>query len=161
MAFIVLIQTIYSNPISAFIVAFSSVLISSIIMYIIGRYGGYKLVKLIIGEEDTKKASDLLNHKGKIYFPLMMLFPIFPDDALVMIAGTLKMSLKWFIPSVVLGRGIGVLTIIFGLSFIPFHLFTSFWHWFIFILICAVGILLVFYLATKLNNYLEKHKHIK
>ena len=139
MAFIMLLQALYDNPPIAFLIAFSGVLLSSFMLYILGRFGGYSLAKKIIGEEDCEKASDLLNNKGTIYFPIMMLFPIFPDDALVMVAGTLKMSLKWFIPSIVIGRGIGVATIVFGLSIVPFDKFTTIWHWIIFILICAHG----------------------
>jgi membrane protein YqaA with SNARE-associated domain len=81
---------------------------------------------------------------------------MFPDDALVMVAGTLKMSLKWFIPSIVIGRGIGVATIIFGLSIVPFDKFTAWWHWVLFILACAIGIALVFLAASKFNKHLEK-----
>ena len=156
MAFIMLLQALYNNPPIAFLIAFSGVLLSSFMLYILGRFGGYSLAKKIIGEEDCEKASDLLNNKGTIYFPIMMLFPIFPDDALVMVAGTLKMSLKWFIPSIVIGRGIGVATIVFGLSIVPFDKFTTIWHWIIFILICAIGIALVFFLATMFNKYMEK-----
>ena len=83
-------------------------------MYLIGKFGGRKIVEKIIGEKDCETASQLLNNKGIAYFPVMMLFPIFPDDALIMIAGTLNMSLKWFIPSIAFGRGIGVATIVFG-----------------------------------------------
>ena len=86
----------------------------------------------------------------------MMLFPIFPDDALVMIAGTLKMSLKWFIPSIIIGRGIGVATIVFGLTSIPYDKFTTVWHWIGFILICAAAIFTVFFLAHKFNKFMEK-----
>ena len=156
MAFIMLLQALYNNPPVAFFVAFSGVMLSSFMLYVLGRFGGYSLAKKIIGEEDCEKASDLLNNKGIIYFPIMMLFPIFPDDALVMVAGTLKMSLKWFIPSIVIGRGIGVATIIFGLSIVPFDKFTTVWHWIIFILICALGISLIFFLATMFNRYMEK-----
>lgn len=156
MAFIMLLQALYNNPPVAFFVAFSGVMLSSFMLYVLGRFGGYSLAKRIIGEEDCEKASDLLNNKGIIYFPIMMLFPIFPDDALVMVAGTLKMSLKWFIPSIVIGRGIGVATIIFGLSIVPFDKFTTVWHWIIFILICALGIALIFFLATMFNRYMEK-----
>ena len=156
MAFIMLLQALYNNPPVAFFVAFSGVMLSSFMLYVLGRFGGYSLAKKIIGEEDCEKASDLLNNKGIIYFPIMMLFPIFPDDALVMVAGTLKMSLKWFIPSIVIGRGIGVATIIFGLSIVPFDKFTTVWHWIIFILICALGIALIFFLATMFNRYMEK-----
>ncbi len=158
MAFIMLLQTLYDNALVAFIVAFSGVMLSSLMMYLIGRYGGYNLGKKLIGEEDCEKASDLLNNKGLIYFPMMMMFPAFPDDALVMVAGTLKMSLKWFVPSIVFGRGIGVATIVFGLSVVPFDKFTSVWHWVAFILLCALFIVGVFFLAHRFNKFMEKKK---
>lgn len=154
MAFIILLQSLYDNPPLAFFLALSGVFLSSTMLYVIGRFGGYNLCKKLLGEKDCEKASDLLNNKGLIFFPVMMLFPMFPDDALTMVAGTLKMSLKWFIPSIVIARGIGVATIIFGLSFVPFDKFTTVWHWIAFILICAIGIALVFFLAAKLNKYL-------
>ncbi|MBQ8413875.1 MAG: TVP38/TMEM64 family protein [Clostridia bacterium] len=156
MAFIILLETLYEDSWVAFIVAFSGVMLSSLMMYLIGRYGGYNLGKKLIGEEDCEKASDLLNNKGLIYFPMMMMFPVFPDDALVMVAGTLKMSLKWFVPSIVFGRGIGVATIVFGLSIVPFEKFTSIWHWVAFILICALLIIGIFFLANRFNKYMEK-----
>ena len=158
MAFIMLVQALYQNPPLAFLISFSAVMLSSLMMYLIGRFGGYNLCKKLLGEEDCEKASDLLNNKGTIFFPLMMLFPMFPDDALVMVAGTLKMSLKWFIPSIVVCRGIGVATIIFGLSSIPFDKFTTPWHWVGFIAACALGIFLIFFGAAKLNKYLQKNK---
>lgn len=155
MAFIILLKTMYENPVISFILAFSGVMFSSFMLYILGRFGGYSLCKKIIGEEDCEKASDLLNNKGLIYFPMMMMFPVFPDDALTMVAGTLKMSLKWFIPSIVIGRGIGVVTIIFGLSLVPFDKFTAWWHWVLFILLCALLIVVVFFCANRFNKYLE------
>ena len=161
MAFILLLQALYDNPVLAFVVALSGVFLSSFMLYVLGRFGGYNLAKRLLGEKDCEKASDLLNNKGLIFFPVMMLFPMFPDDALVMVAGTLKMSLKWFVPSIILGRGIGVATIIFGLSFVPFDKFTTPWHWIIFVLLCAIGIVTVFFLASRLNKYLEKKKNIK
>ena len=154
MAFIILLKSLYNDPIVSFILAFSGVMLSSFMLYVLGRYGGYSLCKKILGEEDCEKASDLLNNKGLIYFPMMMMFPVFPDDALTMVAGTLKMSLKWFIPSIVIGRGIGVVTIIFGLSLFDFSSF-DWWHWVLFILGCALVILAVFFCANKFNKYLE------
>ena len=156
MAFIMLLQALYNNPLLAFTVALSGVFLSSFMLYILGRFGGYSLCKRLLGEKDCEKASDLLNNKGLIYFPIMMLFPMFPDDALTMVAGTLKMSLKWFVPSIIIGRGSGVATIIFGLSSVPFDKFTSIWHWVAFILACAIGIALVFFFASKLNKHLAK-----
>lgn len=158
MAFIILLGAIYPLQWQAFLIAFIGVMTSSFLMYITGRLGGYRICKKILGEEDCEKASDLLNNKGVVFFPIMMLFPVFPDDALVMIAGTLKMSLKWFIPSIVIGRGIGIATIIFGLGNIPYDKFTTPFHWIGFILACAAGIVLVFFLANLLNKYLAKKK---
>ena len=155
MACILLVQTLYTEPWEAFVIAFSAVMLTSLVMYLMGRFGGYKLCTKVLGEGDCEKASELLNEKGLIFFPLMMLFPIFPDDALVMIAGTLKMSLKWFIPSIVIGRGIGVATIVFGLGSVPFEKFSSPWHWVCFIALSALFLLAVFFGAYKLNKYIQ------
>ena len=155
MAFIILVQALFDSVWQSFAIAFTGVMLSSLIMYLTGRFGGYRLCKKILGEKDCNRASELLNNKGAVYFPLMMMFPLFPDDALVMVAGTLKMSLKWFIPSIVLGRGIGVVTIIFGLGAIPYDKFTTPWHWIIFVGVCAIGVIGVFYLAYRFNKYLE------
>ncbi len=156
MAFILLVQALFDSLWQSFAVAFAGVMLSSLIMYLTGRFGGYRLCKKILGEKDCERASTLLNNKGAVFFPLMMMLPMFPDDALVMVAGTLKMSLKWFVPSIVFGRGIGVVTIIFGLGTIPYDKFTTPWHWIIFIAICAIFVVTVFYLAYRFNKYLEK-----
>ena len=156
MAFIMLIQTFFDKPWQAFALSFSGVVICSVAMYIIGRAGGYRICEILLGEDDCKKASDLLNHKGAIYFPLMMMFPVFPDDALVMIAGTLRMSMNWFIPSILIGRGIGVAAIIFGISSIPFDKFTTPLHWILFIIACAILISAVFYAAHLFNKFLDE-----
>ena len=159
MAFILLIQALFDSLWQAFAIAFIGVMLSSLIMYLTGRFGGYRLCKKILGEKDCERASQLLNHKGAVFFPLMMAFPLFPDDALVMVAGTLKMSLKWFIPSILFGRGIGIVTIIFGLGIIPYDKFTTPWHWIIFITVCLAFVVFVFYLAHKLNKYLESRNN--
>ena len=158
-ALTVLYQALFNSPWKAFLYVFVSIELASILMYLIGRFGGYAICKKILGEKDCERASTLLNNKCVIYFPLMMLFPLFPDDALVMLAGTFKMRLKWFIPSIVIGRGVGVATVIFGITIIPFNRFTSFWHWLLFIIGCLAGVALVFYLAHLLNNYLERRRN--
>ena len=156
MAFIVLLTAIYPSQLTAFLIAFIGVMLSSLLMYLTGRFGGYAICTKLLGKEDCEKASRLLNNRGVVFFPVMMLFPLFPDDALVMIAGTLKMSLKWFIPSIAVCRTIGIATIVFGLGNVPFDQFTTIWHWAGFILVCAIGIISVFWAANKLSLYLER-----
>jgi uncharacterized membrane protein YdjX (TVP38/TMEM64 family) len=155
----VVIQTLYEDPFVAFAVAFTGVLLSSLFMYVTGRFGGYNLCVKFLGQEDCDKATKLLRNKGTAFFPLMMMFPAFPDDALVMIAGTMKMSMAWFVPSIVLGRGIGTATIVFGLSFIPFDKFTTIWHWLGAGLIFGVVVVGLFFGAFKLNKYMEKRNN--
>ena len=158
MAFIILCTKLYDNPWLAFGVSFASVMISSFAMYITGRFGGYKVCEKILGKEDCEKSLELLTTKSTIFFPLMMLFPAFPDDALVMMAGTIKMKLKWFIPSIVICRGIGILTIVFGFSFIPFEEFTTLYDWVVFITVCIVWIFIIFHFANKLSKKIESKK---
>ena len=159
MAFILLLQAMYENPWHAFALAFIGVMLASLLMYLMGRYGGYRICEKLLGKEDCEKASQLLNNKGAVYFPIMMLFPMFPDEALTMVAGTLKMSLKWFVPSVVIGRGIGIASIVFGLGNIPYDKFTSVWHWVAFIAACAIVVVAVFYAAYRFNKFLEKRNN--
>lgn len=158
MAFTLLSMTIYTEPWQAFVISFVSMLIASTTLYIVGRYGGYKICAKYLGEKDCDRALGLLRDHGTVYFPLLMMFPTFPDEALTMIAGTLKMSLKWFIPSIVIGRGIGIATITFGLTSIPFDQFTTPLHWIVFILLCAALIVGVFYGAHRINVVMEKRR---
>ena len=160
MTFILLAVALFPEPVKAFLLAFIGVMLSSAAMYLTGRAGGYKLCEKLLGGKDCACASELLRNKGSVYFPLMMLFPAFPDDALVMVAGVIKMKLGWFIPSVLIGRGIGVATIVFGLNVVPFASF-SLYDWFVFVSACAFWIIVVFYLAHKLNLKMEKSRECR
>lgn len=157
MTFILLAVALFPEPVKAFLIAFIGVMLSSSAMYLTGRAGGYKLCEKLLGGKDCARAAELLRNKGSVYFPLMMLFPAFPDDALVMLAGFIKMKLGWFIPSVFFGRGIGVATIVFGLNIVPFASF-SLYDWFVFVSVCTFWIVLVFYLAHRLNIKMEKSR---
>lgn len=161
MAFTLLTQAIYPTTWEAFLISLIRVMICSTLLYTIGYFGGHKICQKILGKEECDKALGLIRTKGTVYFPVMMMFPIFPDDALVMIAGTLKMSLKWFIPSIIFGRGIGVATVVFGIGAVPFEKFTSGWHWALFIGICIAGIVTVFFMSHKLNKWIDKKRKIK
>lgn len=162
MAFVILSHTLYpDDALKAFFLSFSSVIIASTILYILGRLGGYKICAKLLGKEDCDKSLDLLRRRGTVYFPLMMLFPIFPDDALVMIAGTIKMKLSWFIPSIVVGRGIGIATVLLTVNIIPFDEFTSLYDWLLFITFCVFWITTIFKLANKLDAHLAKKAEAK
>lgn len=155
MAFIILSEAMYDYQWQAFLLCFISVMIASSVMYLLGRVGGYRLCVKLLGEEDCEKALTLLKNRGTVYFPVMMLFPMFPDEALTMVAGTIRMSLKWFLPSIVVARGIGIATIVFGLGSLPLDRFL-WYHWCIFVPVCVAVVVGVFFAAHRLNVYLEK-----
>ena len=135
-----------------FLVCFSGVVISSLLMDILGRYGGARIVKWLIGEDEFNLAQNLLKTKKYTYLPFMYLLPVFPDDALCMVAGISKIKFWYHATIIVSCRGIGVTTIVFGLNLIPYQDFTSFYEWFL------LGAALIIYvsLLLKVANYLDK-----
>ena len=46
----------------------------------------------------------------------------------------------------------------FGLAVIPYDKFTTPWHWIGFILICIIGLGIIFFGAHLFNKYLEKKR---
>ncbi len=145
-----------------FLLCFSGVLISSVLMDLMGRFGLKKLFEKIIGEEDMIKAEQLLNKYGKAYIPLFYLFPLFPDDAICCVAGSIKVNFWYHLASIIICRGIGVATIVFGISILPEEVITftstNIWDYVEVVTIIAFWVIVAFYLATKANKYFEKLK---
>ena len=77
-----------------FVVSVSGVIISSMAMFFVGRFGGEKIAVKLVGRESLKQAQELIEVKSKIFLPLMFIFPVFPDDALCLVAGMTKM--RWW-----------------------------------------------------------------
>ena len=123
-----------------------SVVLTSSLMFIIGKYGGKKLVEWIIGKEESEKSKHLLKIAGKAGLPMMYLLPGFPDDTLALVAGTCDISFLYNFVCTLLFRLIGVFTITFlGSNFIPFASFNMV-QWLLFVLVClAIGFLVLFF----------------
>jgi len=109
----------YLPPFVIFLICFASVVITSVVMDLIGRFGGNKAIVKILGQEDYDEAKDLVQEKGMVYVPVMYLLPIFPDDAICMVSGATKMNFWVHLVEIILCRGIGCATIIFGVELIP------------------------------------------
>lgn len=146
------------KPWTAFFFTYLCVILTSTLLYIIGKAGGYRICEKMLGKEDCERSLELLRTRGTTYFPLMMLFPIFPDDALVMIAGTTRMKLSWFIPSITICRGVGAATIIFGMTIIPFEQFSGPYDWIILVTVCFFWIQQLFKIANKVDLYFVKKR---
>ena len=90
-----------------------------ILSYWLGRWFGSKAVKWVAGsEEDFDKWSKFINEKGKIWYLLSVLLPVFPDDILCIIAGSLKMDFGFYTLANLIGRSIGLITMLVVLKYI-------------------------------------------
>ena len=159
----------YLHPALIFLICLTSVVLTSIVMDLIGRFGGNKAIVKILGKEEYEEAKDLIQEKGMVYVPVMYLLPIFPDDAICMVSGATKMNFWVHLLEIILCRGIGCATVIFGVQIIPPEVssFTSRnpvdYLRVALLIIAYVGLLL--YLAKLvdkwLSGFLAKRKHKK
>ena len=142
--------------IRTFIVLSISVVSTSSLMFLIGKFGGKKLISLLIDDKEIEKSKHLLTIGGKASLPLMYLLPGFPDDTLALVVGMTDMSFLYNFVCTILFRLTGVFTITFlGSNFIPFDKFTPL-IWFLFILICIIGVLILLFITLKYYQYLRK-----
>lgn len=135
-----------------FIMSYIAIMIGSIIMFWIGRRAGRPFLYWLVGKDTGEKWIKRMSN-GKYLFFLMMLFPMFPDDILCVVAGLTNMSFPFFFWTNILARGVGILcTVYFGSgAIIPFHGWGLI-LWGILILI----VLTLFYLSVKYKDKIDK-----
>ena len=98
-----------------FAVTICAYMLGVFVAYFIGRKWGKKAVLWAAGsEEDYEKWCKVFKTKRSfiIYF-FTVLFPIFPDDILCYIAGSVKMNFIWYVLANLVGRSIGLFTFMF------------------------------------------------
>ena len=173
MTFITLGVVMFGPNWKTFLLCFSGVILSSITMDLIGRFGGSKLIIKLVGEGDYNDALALVQEKGVVYVPVMYLLPIFPDDAICMICGATKV--KWWIHyiEIVLCRGIGCATIVFGINILPQDLidnltafnwefiFANIWQYITMITVLVFWVIVLLFIARKVDKMLAKHMKMK
>lgn len=121
-AFIVtLVGALIFGKWQAFLMSYFAVMVGSLIMFWIGRFAGRKFLNWIVGKEDAEKWIKNLTGCKYLFF-LMMIFPLFPDDILCVVAGITNMSFSFFFWTNIIARGIGIAaTVFFGTgTIIPF-----------------------------------------
>lgn len=77
----------------------SACLVGCIAAYFIGRSGGKVVVKWIAGDqEEFEKWCKILNSKyGKLIYAATVLLPLFPDDLLSFVVGSLKIRFSFYV----------------------------------------------------------------
>jgi len=98
------------------LIVLSAYIIGAMVAYFIGLKWGKRAVKWCAGsDEDYKKWSNLLNEKGKWWYAASVFLPIFPDDLLCLVAGSTKFNFSFFFWINLIGRGIGLVAMLFSL----------------------------------------------
>ena len=109
---------ISSNDILFFCVTISAYIAGFIVAYIIGYKWGQKAVQWVAGsKQDYDKWSTLLTTKGKWWYALTVLLPLFPDDLLCFVAGSVKLNFKFYFIVNTICRSIGLIFMIETLKF--------------------------------------------
>ena len=146
--------TLVFGPWITFGLSLFAVILGSIFAFFLGRKIGRKLVVWVAGEKDAKKWEDKLSRGKYVYF-LMMLFPIFPDDILCIVAGCIGMQWKFFLITNIITRPISIgTTCFFGSGeIIPF----SGWGipvWIVLVIIACIIFFLSFKYQPQIENYI-------
>ena len=105
-------------------VTISAYMAGALIAYAFGhRYGRKALMWCAGSEEEYDKWSSLLGKKGKWAYAATVLLPVFPDDLLCLVAGSLKIDVWFFFFSNLICRTIGLITML--LALVVFNYITS------------------------------------
>ncbi len=109
--------TIFTQQINMklFAITMSAYMLGVLVAYFVGMKWGKKAVLWAAGsEEDYQKWCKVFKTKRSIivYF-CTVLFPIFPDDILCYIAGSVRMNFGWYFIANLIGRAIGLLSFMF------------------------------------------------
>lgn len=124
-----------------------SVILTSSLMFILGKVGGKRLVEWIVGKEPAKKIEKYLTIGGKALIPMTYLLPLFPDDTISLIVGMSDMSFLYNFVCTLLFRNIGVLaTCIICTDLFDYRSF-SWWMYLIFFLASIIIFLILVYLS--------------
>ena len=139
------------GPWTTFWVSTLAIILASILAFYLGRVIGDPIINWTVGKDEAKEWKQKLGN-GKYVFFLMMLFPVFPDDMLCMVAGVTNMTYKFFIITQLITRPISTFTMCYFSSghIIPF----SGWGipvWIVLLIACAV----LFFLAVKYKEQIE------
>ena len=99
------------------IVIVSASMVGSLIAYLMGRKWGKKAVKWCAGsEEDYNKWSTILNEKGKWWYAATVFLPVFPDDLLCLVAGSVRFSFNFFFWVNLIGKIVGSMCMVGALA---------------------------------------------
>lgn len=128
-----------------FVVTLCVILLGVIVTYFIGRKWGKKAVMWCAGSEEeyNKWLRVLKCKKTNVLYLATIIFPVFPDDMLCLLAGSIKMNFGWYLTANAIGRAVGLLTFMFLFKVVSNDI------WTIIILSILLIVLIIFKIILK------------
>lgn len=138
-----------------FLLCAASVLLTSTIMFLIGRYGGKKIVRWILGRDEQEKIQKYLTLGGKAIVPVMYLLPFFPDDTLSLVIGLTNVSFLYNLVCTLLFRNFGVLFMcVLGTDFLDYSSFSPL-AWTVLVLLFLLALSVLSFLSLLYYRHLR------
>lgn len=99
------------------LVVVSASVTASIVSYALGAKFGTKAVKWIAGDvNEFNKWSEVINKKTKWWYFGTVILPIFPDDILSLVAGSLRLDFKFYCFANIVGKLVGTICMLLTLQ---------------------------------------------
>lgn len=89
----------------AFLISWTGIVVGSIILFLIAKYSGNKILKWIVGEKNAIRYAEIVS-RGKFLLPIILMIPIFPDDVICAAAGVARMNTFYFCMVIIITRAI-------------------------------------------------------
>lgn len=95
------------------LVTISAYMAGALVAYFVGAKLGKKAVLWAAGSEaDYDKWREVLYKKGKWAYALTVILPMFPDDLLCLVCGSMKFDLGFFVGCNLIGRTVGLISMV-------------------------------------------------
>jgi uncharacterized membrane protein YdjX (TVP38/TMEM64 family) len=99
------------GPTLGFVYSYIGIVIGSLLLFELGKRYGTRLVQALISKKNYDRYQVWLEkkqHHFNLLFALAIFLPIAPDDVLVLIASQTKMTRRFFIWTIVLGKPLAI-----------------------------------------------------
>ena len=101
------------------IITMTAYMAGAVVAYFMGKKWGKKAVRWCAGsDEDYDKWPNVLTQKGKWWYAASVILPVFPDDLLCLVCGSVKFDFHFFFWSNLVGRSVGLLTMLGALAIV-------------------------------------------
>lgn len=117
------IAILFNNELwKVFLSSWLGIFIGTIILYIIGRFGGDKILSWVLSDKESAKKCENWLKQGKAFYVSGMLIPFLPDDVLSTMAGTAQYNFFFVLVVSAITRGICTAFSVWGFGYL-----TQFW----------------------------------